>query len=473
MSRFLDDDSGVLREPPAQRRAEAAGDPPPETADQTADQPTRAASTPSPSSPEVEDHAASIDDDPLPADDLVDDESQLDGDQALLDEVVSMDDLTEFDDDYPEYDDDEPLPPSTKRRASWLMNLLAIGISLAVLVGGGYFVVNKLMDGYLNFTSVVDYPGPGEVDVMVEIPSGATLTDMGNILFEADVVASAKAFVNAAQEVSGASSIQPGSYQLQTKMKAKDAVLALLTAESMVRNQVTIPEGLRNTLVVQRLAEKTGIPAEEFDAVLANPASLNLPTWANGQTEGFLFPETYAYDANPTAAEIISQMPSHFLQVTNSIDFVNRANALGISPYDAVTVASIIEKETRDPAYGPDIAQVLYNRLKMDMPLQLDSTVIYAVNSPGTATTSDEERANPSPYNTYMHKGLPPGAISNPGKNSLTSAVNPTTGTYLYFVAVDLDTGQTKFASTWAEHEANVAEFQAWCRAAGERCTGG
>ena len=98
------------------------------------------------------------------------------------------------------------------------------------------------------------------------------------------------------------------------------------------------------------------------------------------------------------------------------------------------------------------------------MALQLDSTVIYAVNSPGTITTTDEERANPSPYNTYVHQGLPPGAISNPGKNSLNSAVNPTSGSYLYFVAVNPTTGETKFASTWEEHEVNVAQFQQWCR---------
>lgn len=374
---------------------------------------------------------------------------------------------------YDEYDYyEEELPPAS-RRGSLIKNLLAIGISLAVLIGGGYFVVTKLMDGYLSFTTVADYPGPGEEEVIVEIPTGATLTDIGNILEAQDVVASAKAFVSAANENAAASGIQPGSYRLKTKMRASDAVLALLNLENMDRSQVTIPEGLRNTLVVQRLAEQTGLPAADFDAVLADPASLGLPAWANGATEGFLYPETYAYDASPTAFEIISQMPAQFNKVATELDFENKAAALGYSAFDAVTVASIIEKETRDPKYGPDIAQVLYNRLKTDMPLQLDSTVIYAVNSPGTVTTTDEERANPSPYNTYVHKGLPPGAISNPGYNSLNSAVNPTTGTYLYFVATNPLTGETKFASTWAEHEDNVREFQQWCRDNPEHCTGG
>lgn len=178
--------------------------------------------------------------------------------------------------------------------------------------------------------------------------------------------------------------------------------------------------------MVARLAEQSGIAADEFNAVLANPSQLQLPTWANGATEGFLFPETYVFDTEPTAVQILSDMTAHFNTVADQIDFVAKAEALGVSPYDAVTIASIIERETRDPVYGPDIAQVIYNRLAQGMPLQMDSTVGYAVNSQGgTVTTTDEERANPSPYNTYVHPGLPPGAISNPGKNCVDVGGQP------------------------------------------------
>ena len=193
--------------------------------------------------------------------------------------------------------------------------------------------------------------------------------------------------------------------------------------------------------MVQRLSETTGIPSADFDAELANPVNLGLPAWAEGRTEGFLFPETYAFGADPTAAELLSQMTGQFVRVTNEMGFVAKAEALGVSAFDAVTVASIIEKETRDPVYGPDIAQVLYNRLRAGMALQLDSTVIYAVNSRAPSPPPTRQ-ANPSPYNTYVHQGLPPGAISNPGKNSLNSAVNPTSGSYLYFVAVNPTTGR-------------------------------
>ncbi len=375
-----------------------------------------------------------------------------------------------LDANYPE----EQVPPVDRRPGSWIKNLLAIIISLGVLIGGGYFVVTKASDWIRTMTaSGEDYPGPGETEVIVQIPAGSTITQIGQILFNADVVASTEAFLAAAQENPSASSIQSGSYRLMTKMKASDAVEALVDRTNQVLNQVTIPEGLRNSLVLDRLVAGTGITHEEFQAVLNNPAALGLPEWAGTATEGFLFPETYEFDAEPTAEQVLAQMTGQFTVVAGELDFVNRANAIGVSPYDAVTVASIIEKETRDPKYGPDIAQVLYNRLAAGMKLQLDSTVIYAVNSPGTVTTTDEERANPSPYNTYVHDGLPPGAISNPGRNSLNSAVNPTTGDYLYFVATNPLDGTTKFAATWEEHEQNVAEFQAWCRSNPQHCTGG
>lgn len=378
------------------------------------------------------------------------------------------DDLGQSDEDgYVDYFDDavDPMPPSTRRPGSWLKNLLAIAVSLAVLVGGGYFVVNKLMDGYFSIVTVPDYPGPGESEVVVEIPSGATLTDIAQVLVDQGVVKSTKAFLQAAKDTPEASSIQSGSYRLLTAMSAKGALAALLDLDNLVRNQVTIPEGLRNSQVLQRISEATGIALADLEAALADTANLNLPDWANGATEGFMFPETYAFDTNPTAISILSQMPAQFTQVTNGIDFVGRAQALGISPFEAVTVASIIEKETRNPDYGPDMAQVIYNRLRIDMALQMDSTVHFAVNSSGTVTTTDQERAFDSPYNTYLHKGLPPGAISNPGVNALQSAVNPTTGDYLFFVTVNLDTGETKFAADYTAHQANVAEFQAWCRA--------
>ena len=183
-------------------------------------------------------------------------------------------DEDDFGDDYFDNDDTDPTPPPTRRRGSWWKNLLAIVISLAVLVGGGYFVYSKVKDVYQGFTSVSDYPGPGEQDVLVTIPDGATLTDMADVLVQADVVASKKAFVKAAGSIAGSSGIQPGTYQLKTKMQAADAVTALMDRANMVNTQVTIPEGLRDSVLIERLSEQTGIPVADFEAVLADPSQL-------------------------------------------------------------------------------------------------------------------------------------------------------------------------------------------------------
>lgn len=374
-----------------------------------------------------------------------------------------------------QYGADGVLPGVHRRAAgSHIKSVLAILISLGILVGGGWFAVTKIQDGWQSLNKpAADYSGPGEKDVNVTIKPGASAADIAQILVDSDVVASTQAFTQAALDEPNFSSIQAAIYKLKTKMSAKQAVAALLDPNNIVHDQFTVPEGQRNTLVAQTIAKATGISAAELQSVMDSGQGLTLPGYARGKTEGFLFPETYSYDQNSKAVDVLNSMTAQFAKVTADIGFEQKAKALGVDPYDAVTIASIIEKETSDPKYGPDIAQVLYNRLKMGMQLQLDSTVIYANNLQGAVTTSDQQRAVDSPYNTYVAPALPPGAISNPGKNSLNSAVNPTQGDLLYFVATNPDTGEIKFAKDKAGHDKNVAEFQAWCQAAGSRCSGG
>jgi UPF0755 protein len=129
-----------------------------------------------------------------------------------------------------------------------------------------------------------------------------------------------------------------------------------------------------------------------------------------------------------------------------------------------VTKASIVQAEAGSIQDMPKVARVIENRLAIDKPLQLDTTVNYATGKNGL-TTTDDDRANPSPYNTYVHKGLPPGAISNPGEEALRAVLAPAPGSWLYFVVVNPDTGETRFAVTDDEHQQNVLLFQAWLRA--------
>lgn len=374
-----------------------------------------------------------------------------------------------FEDALDDMDEYRPENQNDKRKAK-IKSVIAVIVSLAVLIGGGFIVYTKVVS-YWRSSTAVDYPGPGQRDVVVTIKEGSLAGDIASVLFDADVVASEKAFINAAKADPNSSKIQAGSYKVKTKLPAKEALAMLLDTNNMVRNQVTLREGLRNSQVVAELAKATGLKSEDFEAVLANPQGLGLPEYADGNSEGYLFPETYEYSAEPDATQLLAKMVEQFGVIAGEVKLTEKAEALGVSPHDIVVIASIIEKENRLPEHAPDVAQVIYNRLAQGMKLQMDSTVHYAVNDSGEAVqTTEEQRQTDSPYNTYKYEGLPPGAIANPGRIALEAALNPTQGKLLYFVTVNLDTGETKFAETYEEHKKNVAEYSQWCAANKGKC---
>lgn len=342
---------------------------------------------------------------------------------------------------------------------------LAVLVALTILFGGGWYAYSKVSEAVTGAFAVDDYPGPGEEDITVEIPMGSTLSQIGGILEEEDVIASAEAFDKATRENPKSENLQAGTYKLKTKMKASDALQALIDAGVQDAKKFTVVEGLRLNEQVAALAEQLERPEDEVKAALEDPASYKLSPWAEGNPEGFLFPDTYdVTGGDPKLAATL--MAEHFTKVATDIELEKKANELGRSPREIVTVASIIEAEVRRPEDRPKVARVLYNRLDDGQKLELDTTVEYANNKPrgSGATTTDEERANPSPYNTYVHPGLPPGPISAPGRQALEAAANPADGNWRYFVAIDLDTGETAFADTFEEHQQNVGRFQQWCQ---------
>jgi UPF0755 protein len=162
-------------------------------------------------------------------------------------------------------------------------------------------------------------------------------------------------------------------------------------------------------------------------------------------------------------------MVGQYKSVTREIEFEAAAKKLKRSPYEVLIVASIIEREVNKEEYRAKVARVLYNRLDKGMKLSLDSTVIYAEDLK-TNTTTKEDRASKSKYNTYRRKGLPPGPISAPGKAALEAAANPDKGKWQYFVTVNFDTGETKFAENQADFEKIRLEFQTWCQSHPGRC---
>lgn len=365
--------------------------------------------------------------------------------------------------------DPEVKPSVAKELAHQGKGCFAVLLAAAVLVFGGYFVYDRAGAVLSRFGDVPDYTGAGKANITVTIPEGASLDVMGSLLVENGVIQSTRAWDEAVRSEERATSVQPGRYIMKTQMPAIDALRLLINpGSSRVRLEFTIPEGLRLTAQVDALVKGTKIKKSAYQAALENPKSLGLPGYAKNKPEGFLFPDTYELTAEATARSTLTQMVSQYKSVTRGIGFEADAKRIKRSPYDALIVASIIEKEVNKDEYRAKVAQVLYNRLDQGMALGLDSTVIYAGNLK-TNTTTAKDRANTSKYNTYEHQGLPPGPIAAPGRAALEAATNPEDGKWLYFVTVNFDTGETKFANDEAGFTKIANEFRDWCRAPGNQ----
>lgn len=334
----------------------------------------------------------------------------------------------------------------------------AVLFSLAFLVavfGGGGLIGLAVLDRKL---SVPDYSGEGSGSVIVQIKDGDSGQTIGKRLEAADVVKSAKAYVKAAAKEPRSATIQPGFYTMRKKMSATAALALLLDPKSRAGNQITIPEGLRAVQVVEQLSKRTGIPRKEFDRVLKNPEALELPSYAKGRVEGYLWPGRYDLDPNGTAESVLKAMVDRYKQKAADLDLEAKARAAGFRPHEVMTMASIVQAESGKPSDMPKVSEVIHNRLEKSMLLQMDSTTKYANGTYGIEATA-RERASTSPYNTYRVKGLPPGPIANPGEEAIQAVLEPTNEGWLFFVTTDPEKGITKFARTLDEHNKLVAEY--------------
>lgn len=325
------------------------------------------------------------------------------------------------------------------------------------------------LKGALDGPDAGDYPGPGSGAVTIEVQSGESATDIANTLEDADVVKSAQAFIDAANANPASTSIQAGFYELREKMSADGALKLMLDPEaSMVVNNLTIPEGMRGAEIVDRVAEFGDWPRKQVQAAYDDAEALGLPSYADGDPEGYLFPATYNVPPKATPASVLKMMVDEFKKRAAALKLERKAGELGMDPGDIVTIASLVQAEASRADDMAKVASVIDNRLAIDMPLQLDSTLHYAVDSRGEVTTSDDLREIDSPYNSYTVTGLPPTPIDSPGEDALRAALNPASTDYLYFVTVNLKTGETKFAETFEEHEQNRQEYLAYCASSDE-----
>lgn len=333
-----------------------------------------------------------------------------------------------------------------KGRGRRIAPLIAVIFLAAVVGGGGYLGITTVN----RFINPPDFKGGGTVEVTVRIQDGDSVKNMARRLQDAKVVKSADAFVKAAKNEPGATNIQPGYYRLRLHMSAATALTLLLDPASRA-GRITIPEGRRVAAILPFLAHATGIPLKEFQRAARNTAALGLPSYAHGRLEGYLYPFTYDLAPNVTATEVLRMMVAKFKQVAQQTDLEDLARAQHMSPSEVVTTASLIQAESGRLSDMPKISRVIANRLHSPQlylhRLQLDSTVMYALGKFGIVAGAADLQT-PSPFNTYQHAGLPPGAICNPGEVALNAALNPTKGPWVYFVTTDPKHRVTKFTAS-------------------------
>ncbi|MGW0600065.1 endolytic transglycosylase MltG [Streptomyces sp. NPDC002776] len=235
-------------------------------------------------------------------------------------------------------------------------------------------------------------------------------------------------------------------------------LLSLGGEEEKKPTTLVIPEGWRAGQIYEAVDKALALPAGSTKKSLAK-ANLKLPNDAEGNPEGYLFPATYPLERNgkkATPEQLLSYMVDTANKKFNGAPIAAGAQRNAMNVYQAVTIASIIQAEAATKADMGKVARVVFNRLERGMPLQMDSTINYALNRATLKTTEADTRID-SPYNSYQRMGLPPTPIDNPGEDAVRAAISPTPGDWLYFVTVK--PGDTRFTADYAEHQRNVAEF--------------
>jgi UPF0755 protein len=322
---------------------------------------------------------------------------------------------------------EEPPPPAPPKRRRGLRIFLVLVLLFIVIVGAGAGYVAWAMGGT-----------PNGAPVRVIIPEGSTGSQIASILEKAKVVRSALVFRLIARYRGVSTDLKPGAYDLRVGMGVTAALNALRNGVPLKVFRFTIPEGKTIPEIAAIVGKNTKITAAQFLAAVRSGRH-RLPIMPKGSTnlEGLLFPKTYEIVEKTTADELVEMMLHQFTVDTAGLDF-SKAAAHHLTLYQIVTVASLIEREAKIERDRPLIASVIYNRLARPMRLQIDATVEYAIllqtGHYKFPLTTDDYTNVKSPYNTYLHDGLPPAPIASPGLAALQAALNPATTDYYYYV---------------------------------------
>jgi peptidoglycan lytic transglycosylase G len=337
-----------------------------------------------------------------------------------------------------------PLPPRGRR---WPAVLAAIVV--VSLVSGGLGLVwarHRISPG-----------GPGGAEVQVAIPLGTSTAGIASLLGRTKVIESPSLF-RLYIRLKGAGPFEAGDYTFHLHSGYAAALGVLRAGPEVTYSKITIPEGFTLAQIAARVGKLPGRSAARFLAA-ASSGAVQSRFQPPGSTdlEGLLYPATYPVGPNDDEASLLRRMVATFDDTAASLGIDQAAARLAISPYQVVTVASMVEREAKlDEDRGP-IASVIYNRLQRGMPLGIDATLLYGLQ---TSQLSQKDLASDNPYNTRKNRGLPPTPIASPGTPSLMAAISPPATPYLYYVLIDKN-GKTAFATTAAEFEQLKAQAKA------------
>ena len=348
---------------------------------------------------------------------------------------------------------DQPAPERERAGAPrWLVVLAAAAVVVLVALAGTWMWLKGKID-----------PGgpPGEA-VAITVAEGATTADVAALLADEGIVSDARVFRYYAR-LTGGATIQAGDYTLRRNSAMPEVLATLDDGPVLAFDQLTVPEGLTLEEVAERVEALDRLSPERFLELAESGATRSRYQPAGVESlEGLLFPDTYRIDETEDEAALLSRMVQLFDSVATELGYDRADLPGGLSPYETIVVASLVESEAKVPEDRGKISRVIHNRLEAGMRLQIDATVIYALGGQrredGRVLFRDLEVD--SPYNTYENAGLPPTPISLPGRASLEAAMNPVPGDWLYYVKYE-ENGAHAFSVTGAEHNRRIAEAKA------------
>ncbi|MEV6875928.1 endolytic transglycosylase MltG [Amycolatopsis sp. NPDC051128] len=383
-------------------------------------------------------------------------------------------DESQYDDEYDDYEEEEPKKP--KKKGKRALGWIAAVVVIALLAGGAWYGFNKIF-GY------EDFEGAGDGDVLFQVDDGDSASAIGAKLATAGVVASGKAFVKAGEDNPKLAKIQHGFYVMKARMSGASAVDRIVSPGARVGqlevrpytqfDDITQPDGkitpgvyslMAKASCAQLNGKSTCVSADDLRKAVdaADLKTLGVPDWAiepankadrkDRRLEGLIAPGLYDVRPGATAPEIIGQLVRSSAEAIQNAGLSPQSTGPEKTPYETLIIASIIEREAVKADFGK-LSRVIYNRLAINMRLQMDSTVNYVLDRP-TLLTNEGDRVKSGAYNTYKNAGLPPTPISVPSADAIQAAVHPVAGDWVYFVKCEKN-GLSCFAVTNDEHNKN------------------